>query len=126
MAQWAHGFCIARCKICNKPILYSETIIPKTQYGGSNNYYDPMTSVKKHYRLFHPGLFDTLFRNMKMPIPTIRTLVILMEKKHILPIHGGFNQNCWCGLTHRVVRGLKSHSYRKERKIIMLDDIEKP
>jgi hypothetical protein len=123
MTQWSHGFCIATCKICNRPVIYSETLIPKTQYGSVP--FDPMTCVKNHYRAKHPNLFEKLFMNMKIPHPLMDQLINIKPKKHILPIHGGFNQSCWCGNAHRIVRGLKSHSYRKERKITMLEDIEK-
>jgi hypothetical protein len=63
MATWKHGYCIAKCIICHRPVLYFSTL---SQHINSNwNQYDPFTSIKRHYRQFHPDEFSILFRDMK-------------------------------------------------------------
>lgn len=65
MAQWTHGLCIAKCLVCHRSVLFEQALI-KSLPGSNWNPYDPMTSVKKHYRLKHPDIFSILFRDMKL------------------------------------------------------------
>jgi hypothetical protein len=63
MTTWLHGYCIAKCIICHRPVLYSNTLSQHTNFNW--NQYNPITSIKKHYRLFHPFIFSIMFRDMK-------------------------------------------------------------
>jgi hypothetical protein len=64
MAQCTHGKCIAKCIVCHKAILF-DAILQRIDFNYNWNPSDPMTPIKKHYRLFHPFIFSIMFRDMK-------------------------------------------------------------